>query len=278
MLVPTQRSWRRRPASPASRRRTPRPSSMPVFGNFVHAVYRGEKVELRGFGSFRLRRGEPHRGRNPRTGDRVDVPSKRVAYFKPGKELKELINREPAPVGPAASSSPASMSDAGTPLSWPEGRPGRSAGRHDQRVRSANIGEETCVRDGHLRDSRHRDRLRHAVGAWRGAQNRELLLGQHIEIGLHVPGPSPGSQRDATVAPGDIATVKADERPMRIRRSESTASRRACRNDPAAGTTDARRVTPPPWPPAATPNTSASGQQPLGAVPPSSCASAWRQP
>ncbi len=115
-----------------------------VFGNFVHAVHRGEKVELRGFGSFRLRRREPHRGRNPRTGDRVDVPSKRVAYFKPGKELKELINREPAPAGPAASSSPASMSDAGTPLSWPEGRPGRSAGRHDQRVRSVNIGEETC--------------------------------------------------------------------------------------------------------------------------------------
>ena len=115
-----------------------------VFGNFVHALHRGEKVELRGFGSFRLRRREPHRGRNPRTGDRVDVPSKRVAYFKPGKELKELINREPAPAGPAASSSPASMSDAGTPLSWPEGRPGRSAGRHDQRVRSANIGEETC--------------------------------------------------------------------------------------------------------------------------------------
>ncbi len=55
-----------------------------VFGNFVHALHRGEKVELRDFGSFRLRRREPHRGRNPRTGDRVDVPSKRVAYFKPG--------------------------------------------------------------------------------------------------------------------------------------------------------------------------------------------------
>ena len=60
------------------------------------ALHRGEKVELRGFGSFRLRRREPHRGRNPRTGDRVDVPSKRVAYFTPGKELKALINREPS--------------------------------------------------------------------------------------------------------------------------------------------------------------------------------------
>ncbi len=72
-----------------------------VFDSIVETLHRGEKVELRGFGSFRLRRRDPHRGRNPRTGDRVDVPSKRVAYFKPGKELRELINRPPAqPVAP----------------------------------------------------------------------------------------------------------------------------------------------------------------------------------
>ena len=65
-----------------------------VFGNIAEALQQGEKVELRGFGSFRLRHREPRRGRNPRTGDRVDVPSRRVPYFKPGKELKELINRE----------------------------------------------------------------------------------------------------------------------------------------------------------------------------------------
>ena len=68
-----------------------------VLGSIVAALHKGEKVELRGFGSFRLRRREPHRGRNPRTGDRVDVPLKRVAYFTPGKELKELINREASP-------------------------------------------------------------------------------------------------------------------------------------------------------------------------------------
>ena len=58
-----------------------------VFGSIVETLHRGEKVELRGFGSFRLRRREPHPGRNPRTGDRVEVPSKRVAYFTPGREL-----------------------------------------------------------------------------------------------------------------------------------------------------------------------------------------------
>ena len=56
-----------------------------VFGSIVEALHRGEKVELRGFGSFRLRRREPRKGRNPRTGNRVDVPSKRVAYFKPAR-------------------------------------------------------------------------------------------------------------------------------------------------------------------------------------------------
>ena len=65
-----------------------------LFGSIAEALRQGEKVELRGFGSFRLRHRGPHSARNPRTGARVDVPSKRVAYFKPGKELKELINRE----------------------------------------------------------------------------------------------------------------------------------------------------------------------------------------
>ena len=74
-----------------------------VFGNIVEALQHGEKVELRGFGSFRFRRREPRRGRNPRTGDRVDVPPRRVPYFKPGKELKELINREPAQAVPPLS-------------------------------------------------------------------------------------------------------------------------------------------------------------------------------
>ena len=72
-----------------------------VFRSITDALRRGEKIELRGFGSFRLRRREPRKGRNPKTGDRVDVPSKRVPYFKPGKELKDLINRDREPARPA---------------------------------------------------------------------------------------------------------------------------------------------------------------------------------
>ena len=74
-----------------------------VFRSIIEALHRGEKIELRGFGSFRLRRREPRKGRNPKTGDKVDVPSKRVPYFKPGKELKELINRDGEPPQPLAS-------------------------------------------------------------------------------------------------------------------------------------------------------------------------------
>jgi len=78
-----------------------------VFKSIIDALHRGEKIELRGFGSFRLRRREPRKGRNPKTGDKVDVPPKKVPYFKPGKELKELINREPeAPGAPSAPAAP----------------------------------------------------------------------------------------------------------------------------------------------------------------------------
>ncbi len=65
-----------------------------VFTSIVEALQGGDKIELRGFGSFRLRKREPRKGRNPKTGDKVDVPPKRVPYFKPGKELKDLINRD----------------------------------------------------------------------------------------------------------------------------------------------------------------------------------------
>lgn len=63
-----------------------------VFDSIVDSLRAGEKIELRGFGSFRLRSRKSRLGRNPKTGAKVDVPSKKIPYFKPGKELKELIN------------------------------------------------------------------------------------------------------------------------------------------------------------------------------------------
>jgi len=66
-----------------------------VFDSIIGALHRGEKVELRGFGSFRTRERGPRRGRNPKTGEPVDVPAKRVPYFKPGKELKEYFTEAP---------------------------------------------------------------------------------------------------------------------------------------------------------------------------------------
>ena len=63
-----------------------------VFSSIVEALRSEDKIELRGFGSFRVRRRRPRQGRNPKTGDQVAVPEKRIPYFKPGKELKDLIN------------------------------------------------------------------------------------------------------------------------------------------------------------------------------------------
>lgn len=64
-----------------------------VFGSVVEAIERGEKVELRGFGCFKVKSRRPRRGRNPRTGEEIEIPPKRVPYFKPGKEMREAINR-----------------------------------------------------------------------------------------------------------------------------------------------------------------------------------------
>src|SRR4029453_10648330 len=63
-----------------------------VFESIIETLNHGEKIELRGFGSFRVRERGGRGGRNPKTGDPVSIPAKRVPYFKPGKELKELIN------------------------------------------------------------------------------------------------------------------------------------------------------------------------------------------
>jgi integration host factor subunit beta len=63
-----------------------------IFESIVSTLNKGEKIELRGFGSFRVRQRNARKGRNPKTGASVNIPAKRVAYFKPGKDLKEVIN------------------------------------------------------------------------------------------------------------------------------------------------------------------------------------------
>src|SRR3984957_12051131 len=63
-----------------------------VFDAMTEALQRGEGIEIRGFGSFTVRPYKPYNGRNPRTGQPVPVPAKRLPFFKVGKDLKELVN------------------------------------------------------------------------------------------------------------------------------------------------------------------------------------------
>ncbi|WP_260927710.1 integration host factor subunit beta [Novosphingobium sp. 9] len=64
------------------------------FEEITQRLADGGRVELRGFGAFSTREREGRTGRNPRTGDSVEVPAKRVPYFKPGKEIRERLNAE----------------------------------------------------------------------------------------------------------------------------------------------------------------------------------------
>ena len=62
-----------------------------IFSIVRSALKDGDKVEIRGFGSFRLRRKAAKSGRNPKTGEKIDIPDSIVPYFRPGKELKEQL-------------------------------------------------------------------------------------------------------------------------------------------------------------------------------------------
>ena len=99
-----------------------------VFDSIIGALHNGEKVELRGFGSFRTRERGPRRGRNPKTGEPVDVPAKRVPYFKPGKELKEFFTDSPEGEGGAGDNGEAAAGagDASAPTT-DAGGPGSEA-------------------------------------------------------------------------------------------------------------------------------------------------------
>ena len=64
-----------------------------IFDAMRESLEKGERIEIRGFGSFVMRNDKAYKGRNPKTGKIVDVPSKKLPYFKVGKELKELVNK-----------------------------------------------------------------------------------------------------------------------------------------------------------------------------------------
>jgi len=64
------------------------------FDEIAQRLAQGGRVELRGFGAFSTRERQARKGRNPRTGDTVDVPGKRVPYFKPGKEMRIRLNAD----------------------------------------------------------------------------------------------------------------------------------------------------------------------------------------
>jgi integration host factor subunit beta len=63
-----------------------------VFDTMTAAMERGEGIEIRGFGSFTVRPYKPYAGRNPRTGEAVQVDAKRLPFFKVGKELREIVD------------------------------------------------------------------------------------------------------------------------------------------------------------------------------------------
>src|SRR5262247_812763 len=65
-----------------------------LFDSVIKALKIGDKLEVRGFGSFRVRQRNARVGRNPKIGEKVEVPVKRVSYFKLSKELKDLINED----------------------------------------------------------------------------------------------------------------------------------------------------------------------------------------
>ena len=73
-----------------------------IFDSIIQALQTGDKIEIRGFGSFRTRERRGRTGRNPKTGAKVDVPAKRIPFFKPSKELKDYVNN-PEGEGSAAS-------------------------------------------------------------------------------------------------------------------------------------------------------------------------------
>jgi DNA-binding protein HU-beta len=65
-----------------------------TIGRITEALIKGDRIQLHGFGTFQAKKRAPRKGRNPATGEPIDIPEKTVPVFKPGKQLKELVNKE----------------------------------------------------------------------------------------------------------------------------------------------------------------------------------------
>jgi integration host factor subunit beta len=78
-----------------------------IFESIIGALQGGDRIEIRGFGSFRTRQRRGRTGRNPKTGAKVEVPPKRIPFFKPSKELKDFVNGGAPATPPSAGASPA---------------------------------------------------------------------------------------------------------------------------------------------------------------------------
>lgn len=77
-----------------------------IFESIITALQADDKIEIRGFGSFRTRQRRGRTGRNPKTGAKVEVPAKKVPFFKPSKELKDYVNHPHAARAAADPSKP----------------------------------------------------------------------------------------------------------------------------------------------------------------------------
>jgi integration host factor subunit beta len=80
-----------------------------IFESIIGALQGDDKIEIRGFGSFRTRQRRGRTGRNPKTGAKVEVPPKKIPFFKPSKELKDFIN-SPEPAGAPKTAEPSAQS------------------------------------------------------------------------------------------------------------------------------------------------------------------------
>src|SRR5881296_4504056 len=73
-----------------------------IFDSIIQSLQQGQKIEIRGFGSFRTRERRGRVGRNPKTGAKVEVPAKKIPFFKPSKELKDFVNNAEAQASTAS--------------------------------------------------------------------------------------------------------------------------------------------------------------------------------